>query len=116
MSISIVPPYIMLVSLFWWNDLPEKAALRAVAVIVVFGVLLGYKGKRMRASVLIEALKSTGIGVLEIIMIGAAVIIMGVLIYIIGTVFYKGLPSLTWEMITKIPGGGFYLMEKLRRV
>ena len=42
-------------------------------------------------------------------MIGAAMIIMGVLIYIIGTVFYKGVPSLTWDMITKIPGGGFYL-------
>lgn len=42
-------------------------------------------------------------------MIGAAVVIMAVLIYIIGTVFYKGLPSLTWEMVTKIPGGGFYL-------
>jgi phosphate transport system permease protein len=47
--------------------------------------------------------------IFKIIMIGAAVIIMGVLIYIIGTVFYKGLPSLTLEMITKIPGGGFYL-------
>ena len=42
-------------------------------------------------------------------MIGAAMIIMGVLVYIIGTVFYKGLPSLTWDMITRIPGGGFYL-------
>jgi phosphate transport system permease protein len=47
--------------------------------------------------------------IFKTIMIGAAVIIMGVLIYIIGTVFYKGLPSLTWEMITQIPGGGFYL-------
>ncbi len=47
--------------------------------------------------------------IFKIIMIGAAVIIMSVLVYIIGTVFYKGLPSLTWEMITKIPGGGFYL-------
>ena len=47
--------------------------------------------------------------IFKIIMIGAAVIIMGVLVYIIGTIFYKGLPSLTWEMITKLPGGGFYL-------
>ncbi len=47
--------------------------------------------------------------IFKIIMIGAAVIIMAVLVYIIGTVFYKGLPSLTWEMITRIPGGGFYL-------
>lgn len=42
-------------------------------------------------------------------MIGAAIIILAVLLYIIGTVFYKGLPSLSWDMITKLPGGGFYL-------
>jgi phosphate transport system permease protein len=36
-------------------------------------------------------------------------IILGVLVYIIGTVFYKGLPALTLDMITKLPGGGFYL-------
>ena len=47
--------------------------------------------------------------IFKTIMIAAAAIIMGVLIYIIGTVFYKGLPSLTWEMMTRIPGGGFYL-------
>jgi phosphate transport system permease protein len=47
--------------------------------------------------------------IFKIIMIGAAAMIMGVLVYILGTVFYKGLPALTWEMITRIPGGGFYL-------
>jgi phosphate transport system permease protein len=47
--------------------------------------------------------------IFKIVMIGAAVIIMGVLIYILGTIFYKGFPSLTWEMISRIPGGGFYL-------
>ncbi|HBE41955.1 MAG TPA: phosphate ABC transporter permease [Bacteroidales bacterium] len=47
--------------------------------------------------------------VFRIIMIGAALIILGVLIYIVGTIFFKGLPSLTWDMITKVPGGGFYL-------
>ena len=47
--------------------------------------------------------------VFKIIMIGAALIILVVLLYIIGTVLFKGLPSLTWDMITKLPGGGFYL-------
>jgi phosphate transport system permease protein len=47
--------------------------------------------------------------IFKIVMIGAAAIILGVLIYILGTIFYKGFPSLTWEMITSIPGGGFYL-------
>jgi len=43
------------------------------------------------------------------LMIVSALIIMGVLIFIIGTVVYKGFSSLTWDMITKLPGGGFYL-------
>jgi phosphate transport system permease protein len=47
--------------------------------------------------------------IFKVIMIGAAIIILAVLLYIIGTVFYKGLPSLTLDMITKLPGGGFYL-------
>jgi len=45
----------------------------------------------------------------KILMIASALIIIGVLIYIIGTIVFKGLPSLTWDMVTKLPGGGFYL-------
>jgi phosphate transport system permease protein len=47
--------------------------------------------------------------IFKVIMIGAALIILGVLLYIVGTIFIKGLPSLTLDMITKLPGGGFYL-------
>jgi phosphate transport system permease protein len=47
--------------------------------------------------------------IFKIIMICAAIIILGVLVYIIATVFYRGLPALTLDMITKLPGGGFYL-------
>ena len=47
--------------------------------------------------------------IFKVIMICAAMIILGVLVYIIATVFYRGLPALTLDMITKLPGGGFYL-------
>lgn len=47
--------------------------------------------------------------IFKAIMVSAAIIILTVLLYIIGTVLYKGLPSLSWDMITKLPGGGFYL-------
>jgi phosphate transport system permease protein len=47
--------------------------------------------------------------IFKTIMIGAALIILGVLLYIIGTIFYKGFSSLTFDMVTKLPGGGFYL-------
>jgi len=47
--------------------------------------------------------------IFKVIMICAAIIILGVLVYIIATVFYRGLPALNLDMITKLPGGGFYL-------
>lgn len=43
------------------------------------------------------------------LMIFCAIIIITVLLFIIGTVLFKGLPSLSLDMITKLPGGGFYL-------
>jgi phosphate transport system permease protein len=43
------------------------------------------------------------------IMIIAAMIIIGLLLFILGTIIYKGAPALSWDMITKLPGGGFYL-------
>jgi phosphate transport system permease protein len=45
----------------------------------------------------------------KFLMLSSAAVIMGVLIFIIGTIVYKGLPSLNWDMISKLPGGGFYL-------
>ena len=45
----------------------------------------------------------------KILMIISVIIIMSILFLIIGTVIYKGLPGLSWDMLTKVPGGGFYL-------
>jgi phosphate transport system permease protein len=47
--------------------------------------------------------------IFKVIMICAAMIILCVLVYIIGTIFYRGFPALTLDMVTKLPGGGFYL-------
>jgi phosphate transport system permease protein len=47
--------------------------------------------------------------IFKVIMVCAAMIILGVLVYIVATVFYRGLPALNLDMITKLPGGGFYL-------
>jgi phosphate transport system permease protein len=43
------------------------------------------------------------------LMIGSSLLIFGVLLYILYIVVKKGLPSLSWEMISQIPSGGFYL-------
>jgi phosphate transport system permease protein len=47
--------------------------------------------------------------IFRVIMIIAALIILGLLLFILGTIVWKGLPALSWDMITKLPGGGFYL-------
>lgn len=43
------------------------------------------------------------------VMIATALIVLCVLVFILGTIFYKGFPALNLDMITKLPGGGFYL-------
>jgi phosphate transport system permease protein len=45
----------------------------------------------------------------KILMIISSVLILSILFFIVGTILYRGLPSLSWEMISKMPGGGFYL-------
>lgn len=43
------------------------------------------------------------------IMIISAAIVVGSFLLIVLTIVKKGLPSLSWEMISKIPEGGFYI-------
>jgi phosphate transport system permease protein len=45
----------------------------------------------------------------KVLMIISAVFILSILLFIVGTIVYKGFPALSWDMITKLPGGGFYL-------
>jgi len=47
--------------------------------------------------------------IFKVIMIAAALVILGLLLFILGTIIWKGLPAFSWDMITKLPGGGFYL-------
>ena len=47
--------------------------------------------------------------IFKVVMVVSVAIIMCILLYIIGTIFYRGLPSLTLDMFTRLPGGGFYL-------
>jgi phosphate transport system permease protein len=43
------------------------------------------------------------------LMIGSTLLILSMLLYILFIIIRKGLPSLSWEMISQVPGGGFYL-------
>jgi phosphate transport system permease protein len=47
--------------------------------------------------------------VFNALMIAATLVVFALLGSIIWTIVKNGLPSLTWDMVTKLPGGGFYL-------
>ncbi|WP_461452079.1 phosphate ABC transporter permease PstA [Mucilaginibacter sp.] len=45
----------------------------------------------------------------KFLMVLATIIVSGSFFLIVGTIFYKGAPYMTWDMLTKTPGGGFYI-------
>ena len=47
--------------------------------------------------------------IFKALMIGATTLIIAILLYIFYVILRKGLPSMNWDMVTRIPTGGFYL-------
>ena len=45
----------------------------------------------------------------RILMVLATIVVAGSFFLIVGTIVYKGVPFMNWDMITKTPGGGFYI-------
>jgi len=43
------------------------------------------------------------------LMLLATIVVAGSFFLIVGTIFYKGAPYMNFDMITKTPGGGFYI-------
>ena len=45
----------------------------------------------------------------RLLMVLATILVAGSFFLIVGTIFYKGAPFMNWDMVSKIPGGGFYI-------
>ncbi|MCD7969011.1 MAG: ABC transporter permease subunit [Alistipes sp.] len=45
----------------------------------------------------------------KVLMIGATLLVFGFVLSIIWTIVEKGWGAMSWDMITKLPGGGFYI-------
>ncbi|MHA1109434.1 MAG: TRAP transporter permease, partial [Alphaproteobacteria bacterium] len=99
-----LPFVVLIAALFWLNYLPETSALLAAAVIVVSAMALGYRGRRLGVLDLIDALRATGIGVLDIVMIGAAA---GM---VIGCISISGLGFALTQALVLIAGGNLILL------
>jgi TRAP transporter 4TM/12TM fusion protein len=72
-----LPFVVMVYTLFWLNMQAEESALYSSLALIVGTYLFGYRGRRPRLGALVAAVRDTGYGVLDIIMIccGAGVVI-----------------------------------------
>ena len=71
---------ILLVGLFGLNLQPEKAVMWAVVGLIVPAVVFGFEGQRFKPGQFVTAMRETGHGALDLILItGAAGIVIGVL-------------------------------------
>jgi TRAP transporter 4TM/12TM fusion protein len=104
-------PFVMLiVGIFSLNLQIEEAALYSLALVILSAVTLGYKGERLKPAGIVEIARSTGVGVLDIFMIGAAAgMVIGVL-NITGLGF-----GLTLSLV-QIAGGDLFVLLLLAAV
>jgi TRAP-type uncharacterized transport system fused permease subunit len=68
----LIPFGMLIYSLFWLNWSPEMAALAASGVLVVTGSTLGYGDKRLKMKDIVDALRTTGLASLDLLIITAA--------------------------------------------
>ena len=101
----ILPFAILIYALFTLNFQPDTSALLAAVAVVIVGLAIGYKGQRMSIGDIFMSFSTTGIAVVQIVMIGAmAGIVIGVL-NITGLGF-----ALTQALIELAAGNLFFLL------
>jgi TRAP transporter 4TM/12TM fusion protein len=105
-----VPFFVLIYGMFWLNLLPEEAALYSSGVLLLVGLILGYRGKRMGWRDAFDAIARTGILVLDLVMIGAAVGL------IIGILNQSGLGFALTLMLVNMGGGHLMLLLLLAGV
>jgi TRAP transporter 4TM/12TM fusion protein len=100
----LLPFAVLIYGLFWLNWSPELAALAASGVLIVTGPTLGYGGKKLNARDVLQALKSTGLVSLDLLMITAAA---G---FIIGVLNITGLSFALTLMLVEVGSHSLWLL------
>ena len=100
----LLPFGVLVYSLFWLNWSPELAALAACGVLIVTGPTLGYGAKKLKLSDILDALRSTGMASLDLLIITAAA---G---FIIGVLNITGLSFALTLMLVEIGAGNLWLL------
>lgn len=99
-----IPFVVLILALFWWNRSPEFSALLSAGTLLLGGFIVGYKGKRLSLRDIVDALRETGFGVLDIVMIGAAAGI------VIGVLNISGLGFGLSLALIELSGGNIFLL------
>ncbi len=103
----LVPIVFLVVALIYPNLTllsPEKAAVVATALLMMFAMIFGYRGKRLGILEMLKAIMETGRVSLDIILIGAAAGVMVGIMSISGLAF-----SMTIQLLT-LAGGNVFLL------
>jgi TRAP transporter 4TM/12TM fusion protein len=100
----LLPFAILIYGLFWLNWSPELSALAASAILMVTGPTLGYGDKKLKLSNLLDALRSTGMASLDLLIITAAA---G---FIIGVLNITGLSFALTLLLVEIGSGNLWLL------
>ena len=108
--IFLIPFAVLIIGLFWLNFEPEEAALDASVLLIFLGLAFGYKGRRMTLKDIFWSVVETGILVLDLVMIGAAV---GM---IIGILAKSGLGFALTLVLSQLGAGNFGLLLILAAV
>jgi TRAP transporter 4TM/12TM fusion protein len=75
-----IPFVFLIVALFWLNWSPELSAVIAAGILIVNGLVFGYRGKRMTVRDVIWTVTSTGAAVIDVLLICAAAgLVIGIL-------------------------------------
>jgi TRAP transporter 4TM/12TM fusion protein len=99
-----IPFAVLVLGLLVWNMEAEYAALIATALLVLFGMVFGYRGKRLTPASAILAIVSAGGAVIDIVIITAAAgLLIGVL-NLTGLAF-----GLTLQLLS-VSGGSLFVL------
>jgi TRAP transporter 4TM/12TM fusion protein len=106
----LLPFGTLIYAMFWLNWSPELSALTGAAVLAVTGLAVGYGDTRLTPRAILDALRSTGIASLDLIMITAAA---G---FIIGILNISGLSFALTLVLVDIGAGNLWLLLFLAAV
>jgi TRAP transporter 4TM/12TM fusion protein len=99
-----VPFAVLIYALFWGGKEADTAGLWAIGTALVLALLFPFQGKRIGLSDLYEMLRDTGLGVLDLFMIGAASGIM------IGALNYSGVGFTLSLVLIHLAAGSLILL------